>query len=106
MKRALVWGPSLAILVIAMAAACSKAAEGASTTADAAAVATCDLKAASASAAETKLAGCGVKWLDENVAINQLQSIGSHNSYKVAIPDAEMAVIKERNEKAAISLDY
>jgi hypothetical protein len=106
MKRALVWGPSLAILVIAMAAACSKAAEGASTTADAAAVVTCDPKAASASAAEAKLAGCGVKWLDENVAINQLQSIGSHNSYKVAIPDAEMAIIKERNEKAAISLDY
>jgi hypothetical protein len=106
MKRALVWGPALAILVAAMAASCSKAAEGAATTAEAAAIPACDLKAASASAAEAKLAGCGVKWVDANVAINQLQSMGTHNSYKVAIPDAEMAIIKERNENAAITLDY
>src|SRR5262245_11714446 len=98
MKRVLVWAPPLAILALALAAACSKAAEGAAVEA----AATCDLKAASASAAETKLAGCDVKWIDENVAVNQLQSIGSHNSYKVAIPDAEMAIIKERNENAAI----
>jgi hypothetical protein len=102
MKRLLVWGPALAILAIAMATACSKAAEGAATTADAA----CDLKAVSASAAEVKLAGCGAKWLDENVALNQLQSMGTHNSYKQAIPDPEMALIRERNPDAAITLDY
>jgi hypothetical protein len=102
MKRLLVWGPAFAILAIAMAAACSKAAEGAATTADAA----CDLNAASASAAEAKLAGCGAKWLDENVAINQLQSMGTHNSYKQAIPDSEMALIRERSPDAAITLDY
>src|SRR5262249_25177033 len=106
MKRALVWGPALAILVAAMAASCSKAAEGAATAADAAAAPACDLKAASASAAEAKAAGCGEKWIDENVSVNQLQSMGTHNSYKVAIPDEEMAIIKERNENAAISLDY
>ncbi|HEX5008668.1 MAG TPA: phosphatidylinositol-specific phospholipase C1-like protein [Hyphomonadaceae bacterium] len=102
MKRVLVWSPPLAILVLAMATACSKAAEGAATSADSG----CDLKAASASAAETKLAGCGVKWVDANVAINQLQSMGTHNSYKVAIPDVEMALIRERNPNAAITLDY
>ena len=66
----------------------------------------CDLKAASAAAAEEKLAGCGVKWIDENVAINQLQSFGTHNSYKQQIPDVEMALIRERNPDAAITLDY
>jgi hypothetical protein len=103
MKHVLVWGPAFAILAIALASACSKAAEGAATTA---AAASCDSKAASASAAETGLAGCGVKWIDANVAVNQLQSIGTHNSYKQAIPDVEMALIKERNPDAAITLDY
>jgi hypothetical protein len=46
---------------------------------------TCDLKAASASAAEAALAGCDAKWIDANVAINQLQSMGTHNSYKEQI---------------------
>lgn len=103
MKSVLVWGPPLVILVVAMASACSKSAEGAAaTTAEAA----CDLRAASASAAEAKLAGCGVKWIDENVAINQLQSMGTHNSYKEAIPDIEMAQIRDRNANAALTLDY
>ena len=66
----------------------------------------CDLKAASATAAEAVLAGCGVKWIDANVRINQLQSVGTHNSYKMKIPDVEMALIKERNAEAALSLDY
>ena len=102
MKRVLVWGPPLAILAIAMLTACSKAAGDAAVEA----AATCDLKATSASAAETKLAGCGAKWIDENVAINQLQSMGTHNSYKQAIPDSEMTLIRERNAEAAITLDY
>ena len=65
--------------------------------------ASCDLTAASASAAG---AGCGAKWIDANVRINQLQSIGTHNSYKQAIPEIEMALIRERNPDAAITLDY
>jgi hypothetical protein len=102
MKRMLVWGPALAVLALAMATACTRAAKGAASTAEP----PCDLKAASASAAEAKLGGCGVKWVDANVAINQLQSMGTHNSYKQAIPDVEMALIKERNPNAAITLDY
>ncbi len=102
MKHMLIWGPPLAILAIAMMTACSKAAEVAATTVDAA----CDLKATSASAAEAKLAGCGVKWIDANVSINQLQAFGTHNSYKIKIPDNELAIIGERNANAAITLDY
>jgi hypothetical protein len=102
MKRVLVWGPPLVFLVLAMATACSKSADGAAATADVA----CDLKAASASAAEAKLAGCGVKWIDANVAINQLQAFGTHNSYKIKIPDNELAIIGERNANAAVTLDY
>ncbi len=101
MKRLIVWLPALAILAIALAAACTKAPEP-----ETAAAPSCDLKAASASAAETALAGCGTKWIDANVAINQIQSMGTHNSYKEAIPDVELALIKERNPDAAITLDY
>lgn len=100
MKRLVVWLPSLAILALAMANGCSKGPdEGLS------AAANCD-KAVSASAAETALAGCGAKWIDANVPINQLQAFGTHNSYKVAIPDNELAIIKERNANAGVTLDY
>jgi hypothetical protein len=101
MKRQIISVAAIAIAATALAAGCSKASDAATVVAPA-----CDLKAASASAAEAALAGCGVKWIDANVAINQLQSIGTHNSYKQAIPDVEMALIKERNPQAAITLDY
>ncbi len=97
MKHPLVWLPAFAILAPALAFACSEPPK---------ATATCDPKAASASVTETALAGCGVEWIDANVAINQLQSMGTHNSYKEAIPDVEMALIKERNPDAGITLDY
>jgi hypothetical protein len=101
MKRHIISAATIA-LIASGAAGCSKSSEA--STAEAAPA--CDLKAASAGAAEAKLAGCGVRWIDENVAINQLQSIGTHNSYKQQIPDVEMALIKERNPEAAITLDY
>lgn len=90
--------PALGVLVLAFAVACSEPAPEA--------VATCNLGAPSSSAAETALAGCGAKWIDANVAINQLQSMGTHNSYKEAIPDVEMALIKKQSPDAAITLDY
>jgi hypothetical protein len=40
------------------------------------------------------------------VPINRLQAIGTHNSYKVAIPANEMALIKAADSKAAATLDY
>jgi len=102
MKRAAIFIPAFAILAFALvfAVACSPATPTVET------AKTCDLKAASASAAETALAGCATKWIDANVAINQLQSMGTHNSYKEQIPNVEMALIKERNPDAAITLDY
>jgi hypothetical protein len=49
---------------------------------------------------------CCAAWMDENLHINDLLSIGTHNSYKSAIPDAEMAQLRTRSSKAAIVLDY
>jgi hypothetical protein len=95
----------LGVLGLAMlAAACNPAAKSADTTAKPAAE--CDLKAVSASAAEAAMGGCGAKWIDANVRINQLQSVGTHNSYKVKIPDVELALIREHNPDAALTLDY
>jgi hypothetical protein len=38
--------------------------------------------------------------------MNDLQAVGSHNSYKLAIPDPELALIATYNEQSARSLDY
>ncbi|MEQ1783365.1 MAG: phosphatidylinositol-specific phospholipase C1-like protein [Hyphomonadaceae bacterium] len=94
MKRLIIWLPAVAILCVAIAAASS------CTTTPALA---CNLSAASASAAGP---ACAAKWIDANIAINQLQSFGTHNSYKEKIPDAEMALINERLPKVGPTLDY
>lgn len=95
--RMFIWLPAFAILAIALAAAsCTQLAP----------TAACNLSAASASAAETARAGCGEEWIDTNVPINQLQSFGTHNSYKEKIPAAEMALINERLPKVGPTLDY
>ncbi|HKQ14960.1 MAG TPA: phosphatidylinositol-specific phospholipase C1-like protein [Steroidobacteraceae bacterium] len=49
---------------------------------------------------------CVRAWMDENLHMNDLLSIGTHNSYKSAIPDAELAQLRTRSSKAAIVLDY
>src|SRR5215831_13537591 len=38
--------------------------------------------------------------------MNQIQAVGSHNSYKEAIAPKEMALVRARNPKAATELDY
>jgi hypothetical protein len=38
--------------------------------------------------------------------MNQIQVVGSHNSYKQAITAPELAVVRARNPKAATELDY
>lgn len=40
------------------------------------------------------------------IPINHLQAVGSHNSYKVAIPAAELALIAAQSAEAAQGLDY
>ena len=93
MKRLAIWLPAISTLVLALASACAVSAPAAN----------CNLAAPSASTAG---AGCAAKWIDANVAINQLQSMGTHNSYKEAIPEVEMALIRERLPKVAPTLDY
>jgi hypothetical protein len=94
------------ILGLAMLAAACSPAKPVDTASAAKPAAACDLKAASASAAEAGLAGCGEKWIDANVRINQLQAVGTHNSYKVKIPDVELALSREHKPDAALTLDY
>ncbi len=38
--------------------------------------------------------------------LNEVQSVGSHNSYKRAIPYLEMGVLRRASEEVAIALDY
>ncbi len=47
------------------------------------------------------LAGCA-----EPLRINQLQFVGSHNSYKLAMSDEHMNALRARNPDAARSLEY
>lgn len=49
--------------------------------------------------------GCTRAAVDK-LKMNQLQTMGSHNSYKMAIAPLEMATIRARNPKGADSLDY
>jgi hypothetical protein len=49
---------------------------------------------------------CVEAWMDENLRLNDLLSVGTHNSYKAAIPDAELAQLRARSARGAIVLDY
>jgi hypothetical protein len=49
--------------------------------------------------------GCTRAQVDA-LKMNQIQVVGSHNSYKQAITPPEMAMLKTRNPKAAETLDY
>jgi Phosphoinositide phospholipase C, Ca2+-dependent len=76
MKLGFIWGPAFAAL--ALAAAC-------------------------AGMDEAPPRGDG---LNDNLRINQIQAVGTHNSYKLQIPEPIMALIKARNADAAVTLDY
>jgi hypothetical protein len=64
--------------------------------------AACDLEAAAAPGD----AQCARAWMDENLHVNDLLSVGTHNSYKAAIPDAELTQLRARSTQAATVLDY
>jgi hypothetical protein len=49
---------------------------------------------------------CDVAWLDQHLRLNELQAIGTHNSYKQAISPGELALLKARSPQAARALDY
>jgi len=42
----------------------------------------------------------------DDLKLNDLQAVGSHNSYKAAIPPAELAIIAAQSAEAAGGLDY
>jgi len=61
--------------------------------------ATCDLEKPSGAPGCTRAAVDALK-------MNDLQTVGSHNSYKMAIAPLEMANLRKSNPKAADTLDY
>jgi len=63
----------------------------------------CDLRAPNAALAG---AGCAQAWMDRNLRMNDILTMGVHNSYKQAISPAIMALIVKAAPKAAESLDY
>src|SRR5215471_5931917 len=62
----------------------------------------CDLKAST----PPSDAACAREWMDENLRVDDLLTVGTHNSYKLAIPDDEFAALKVRRPRAGITLDY
>ena len=67
------------------------------------AAAQCDLSAADAADAGT---GCQRDWMDRNLKLNDLITIGTHNSYKLELPDAVLAAIKTVAPDRADEIDY
>src|ERR1700761_9127505 len=66
-------------------------------------VSRCDLGAADAASAG---AGCQRAWMDRNLKLNDLLTVGTHNSYKTQPPDAILALIRAAAPDRAIELDY
>jgi len=50
--------------------------------------------------------GCDITMLDRTLHMNQLQTIGTHNSYKQAMPPDEWAAHHSRDPRGAEGLDY
>ncbi|WP_291833240.1 Ca2+-dependent phosphoinositide-specific phospholipase C [Brevundimonas sp.] len=48
---------------------------------------------------------CARPWMDRTLRLNDLSAVGTHNSYKLAVPGDEMAVMTAANP-AARGLDY
>ena len=62
----------------------------------------CDL----ASSHAPREVACQRAWIDTNVRLNDVLVIGTHNSYKQAIPAQEMAALARKAPEAAPTLDY
>lgn len=50
--------------------------------------------------------GCAERWMDANLRVNDLLTVGTHNSYKRAIPPADYRLIAAANARGAQELDY
>jgi membrane-associated phospholipid phosphatase len=63
----------------------------------------CDLAAADAAGAGP---GCQRAWMDHNLKLNDLVTVGTHNSYKTQPPDAILALVRAAEPDRADELDY
>ncbi|MFI4933497.1 MAG: phosphatidylinositol-specific phospholipase C1-like protein [Caulobacterales bacterium] len=63
----------------------------------------CDLKAPDAAKAGP---GCAKAWMDANLAMNDIMTVGTHNSYKQAISDPIMGLVRAAAPKQWQALDY
>ena len=63
----------------------------------------CDLHAADAAKAGK---GCAQAWMDRNLHLNDILTMGTHNSYHVRTPEKVMALIRAVAPKAWQGLDY
>src|SRR6476660_1778701 len=63
----------------------------------------CNLTAPDAASAG---ADCARVWMDQNLHLNDIVTVGTHNSYKEAIPEKIMALIRLGSRKWAAGLDY
>ena len=63
----------------------------------------CDLAATNAA-----LAGpdCARAWMDHNLKLDDLVAVGTHNSYKLALPDAVLALVRKAVPDRADEIDY
>jgi hypothetical protein len=67
------------------------------------ALADCNLQALNAAAAGP---GCARAWMDENLRLDDILTVGTHNSYKAAIPDKIMSLVRMGAGSEARGLDY
>jgi len=63
----------------------------------------CDLAAADAGSAGAE---CARAWMDHNLKLNDLVTVGTHNSYKMAVPDAVLALVRAVAPEHADEIDY
>jgi len=63
----------------------------------------CDL---TAQQIEDAGAGCQRAWMDHNLKLNDIVSVGTHNSYKVELPEQIMAMLRASAPESAEELDY
>lgn len=63
----------------------------------------CDLTATDVTGAG---AGCQRAWMDHNLKLNDLVTVGTHNSYKTALPDAVLALVRVAEPDHADEIDY
>jgi len=64
----------------------------------------CNLSAPDAAKAGNK--ACARAWIDHNLRLNDMQVIGTHNSYKLHIPPDEFAAHRTHDAHGADGLDY